>query len=41
MNNKFINTLNCLVYSLIVFMASNFFVIKNVTSLYWIFSFYI
>lgn len=37
MNNKLVSTLNCLVYSLIIFMASNFFVIKNVTSLYWIF----
>lgn len=37
MNNKLVNTLNCTLYSLIVFMASNFFVLKSVTGLYWIF----
>lgn len=37
MNNKFVYTLNCTLYSLIVFIASNFFVLKNVTNLYWIF----
>ncbi len=37
MNNKFVRTINWIIYSLIVFIASNFYVIKSVTSLYWLF----
>lgn len=37
MNNKLVKVINCILDSLILFMASNFFVLKSVTSLYWIF----
>lgn len=37
MNNKLIKAINCMLYSLIVFIASNFYVIRSRTGLYWIF----
>ena len=37
MNNKLVKAINCIIYSCILFIASNFFVIKGRTSLYWIF----
>ncbi|MDE6619692.1 MAG: hypothetical protein K2K74_04210, partial [Lachnospiraceae bacterium] len=37
MHNKFLYILNCLLYALIIFIASNFFFVKKITSLYWVF----
>lgn len=37
MDNTPVKVINCTLCSLILFIASNFFVIKHVTSLYWIF----
>jgi len=37
MNTKLAKAINTILYSLILFIASNFFVIKNMTGLYWIF----
>lgn len=39
MNSKPAKAINYIVYSLIIFIASNFFVLKNTTNLYWIFLF--
>lgn len=37
MNNKLVKSINCILYSLILFLASNFLVLKNLTGLYWLF----
>ncbi len=37
MNNKFANAINETIFALILFMAANFFVLKTITGLYWIF----
>ncbi len=37
MHNKFLYILNCVLYALIIFIASNFLFVKKMTSLYWVF----
>lgn len=37
MNRKLVTATNCILYSLVIFIASNFFVIQKMTILYWIF----